>query len=123
MDTNNIKASLQALLARTTEDLEQFAIQNPETGDWEVRPDQSGLTETDENSAADAAEESEERQSTLAELETTFRHINLALQKIESGTYGACELCLAPIEAERLSFLPTARTCATHRDDERTLPL
>ena len=121
-DTNH-KAALEAALAQVTTELKTIAILEPETGDWVVRPDADGLRETDENSEADSFEETDERQATLADLETTYRNINRALQKIEGGNFGLCEICNAAIEADRLAFLPAARTCKEHRDDERTLPL
>jgi RNA polymerase-binding transcription factor DksA len=43
-------------------------------------------------------------QHTLAEVEA-------ALQRIEDGSYGVCEVCGEPIGAERLSAIPWARLC------------
>jgi DnaK suppressor protein len=34
-----------------------------------------------------------------------------AVERAESGAYGICESCLAPIPAERLELFPTATTC------------
>jgi len=42
--------------------------------------------------------------------------IDAALQKIEEGSYGTCEVCGEPIGAERLSAIPWARLCI---DDQR----
>jgi RNA polymerase-binding protein DksA len=42
--------------------------------------------------------------------------IDAALQRIEDGTYGICEVCGKPIGAERLSAIPWARLCI---DDQR----
>ena len=36
---------------------------------------------------------------------------NDTVRKIDSGTYGLCELCGKPIETARLEILPTARRC------------
>jgi RNA polymerase-binding protein DksA len=46
----------------------------------------------------------------------TIVEIDAALQRIEDGTYGICEVCGKPIGAERLSALPWARRCI---DDQR----
>ncbi len=37
--------------------------------------------------------------------------IDAALARIADGTYGTCEICGQPIEAERLAAMPEARTC------------
>lgn len=37
--------------------------------------------------------------------------IELALQRIDAGSYGRCERCGDPIGAERLTARPTATTC------------
>ena len=46
----------------------------------------------------------------------TLVEIDAALQRIEAGTYGICEVCGKPIGAERLYALPWARLCI---DDQR----
>ena len=65
----------------------------------------------------------EERRATLSALETEYRDIKRALQKIADGNYGTCEICGEPIEEDRLNFKPTARTCTKHMNDESQLPL
>jgi DnaK suppressor protein len=114
---------LEDLLGKITDELSSFAVQNSETGDWEVSVDKTEQPETDENSEADASESLEGETATLAELETSYRNITRALQKIDTGTFGTCEVCGGAIAPERLAILPSARTCTEHLDDERTLPL
>ncbi|HEX4677982.1 MAG TPA: TraR/DksA C4-type zinc finger protein [Gaiellaceae bacterium] len=46
----------------------------------------------------------------------TLVEIDAALQRIEDGTYGSCEVCGKPIGAERLSAIPWTRLCI---DDQR----
>ena len=46
----------------------------------------------------------------------TVAEIDAALQRIEEGSYGVCEVCGEPIGAERLSAIPWARLCI---DDQR----
>lgn len=123
INTTVYRNRLEEMLQAITTELETIALYEPTTGDWVVRPQQDGPIETDENAEADTFEETEERQATAAELETTYRAITLALRKIESGTFGICEISGEPIESERLAFLPTARTCVVHKDEERMLPL
>ncbi|MEJ5172920.1 MAG: TraR/DksA family transcriptional regulator [Hydrogenothermaceae bacterium] len=47
---------------------------------------------------------------TQADLETLYL-IDLALRKIESGTYGICEECGAVIGEKRLEAIPWVRLC------------
>jgi len=81
------------------------------TGDWEATPETQTAPEADENDMADRAEDFEERSATLDVLEERLLDINHALQNIESGTYGMCEVCGMPIEEDRLEANPAARTC------------
>jgi RNA polymerase-binding transcription factor DksA len=48
----------------------------------------------------------------------TLDDIELALRKMEDGTYGTCEVCGKPIGPERLAAIPWARFCI---DDQRRL--
>ena len=48
----------------------------------------------------------------------TIEEIDAALQRIEEGSYGVCEVCGEPIGAQRLSAIPWARLCI---DDQRRL--
>jgi DnaK suppressor protein len=47
-----------------------------------------------------------------------------ALQKIDEGSYGICEVCEEEISSKRLKAIPYARnciTCQTHLENEETL--
>jgi RNA polymerase-binding transcription factor DksA len=46
----------------------------------------------------------------------TLSEIEAALQRIDDGTYGVCEVCGKPIAPERLAAIPWARRCI---DDQR----
>ena len=46
----------------------------------------------------------------------TLDDIDLALRKVEDGSYGVCEVCGKPIGAARLTAIPWARFCI---DDQR----
>ena len=43
--------------------------------------------------------------------EQVLRAIDVALQRIEEGTYGTCETCGQPISEERLEAIPYATQC------------
>jgi DnaK suppressor protein len=117
------KTLLEEQLRAVTTELETLAVLHKETGDWEIRFDADPHTEADEDLISDNAEAAEEAIATLALLETRYRNINRALTKLENGTYGTCEICGEPIEADRLSANPAARTCKVHLNDEIDLPL
>ncbi len=117
------RATLEALLAQVTFELETIATLNTETGDWEASVDKNEQAEADENNEADAAEELSIRSATVVQLENSYRNTLRALEKIANGIYGTCEVCGATISSERLSVLASARTCTLHFDDEPTLPL
>lgn len=44
-------------------------------------------------------------------LKTRLDRANVALAKIEAGTYGICETCGTRIGADRIEYLPAARRC------------
>jgi RNA polymerase-binding transcription factor DksA len=117
------KQILEAQLSTIITELETIGVQDTKTGDWEVRVHGDELHVADENLEADAIESWHEERAVLAALETTYRNIKRALEKIDTGTYGSCEICHENISSDRLDFLPTARTCAIHMDDEETLEL
>ncbi|SIM61917.1 TraR/DksA family transcriptional regulator [Micromonospora cremea] len=55
-----------------------------------------------------------ERAQLTAVLDATRRRLaelDVALRRVEAGTYGRCERCSRPIPAERLAARPSARTC------------
>jgi RNA polymerase-binding transcription factor DksA len=123
IDTTTFRTKLEAERVRIINDLNPIALYDETTEEWVAIPDTEELQESDENNEADGREEWNERRATVAALEITFRNINRALDKIAAGTYGICEIGGEAIEADRLEFLPTARTCTTHMGDERTLSL
>ncbi len=43
--------------------------------------------------------------------EEGVRNIDTALEKIEEGTFGVCELCTKKINKERLKAIPFAKLC------------
>jgi RNA polymerase-binding transcription factor DksA len=115
--------ALQKQLTEVVNQLNDVAVLDTESGDWIIRTDNIDQTETDENSQADAAEEADERIAIMAELENRYRSIIHALQKLENGTYGICEISGEQIEERRLIANPAARTCVHHMEAEYELPL
>lgn len=117
MDTNHFKEKLQAELAQVEAELKSAGkLVNAETGNWEGRaPDMDTMPpQAEPNEAADKIEETENNRSIEETLEVRWKEIQHALEKIDRGTYGVCEVSGEPIELERLEANPAARTCSTH---------
>ena len=49
-------------------------------------------------------------------------HIDMALERVENGTYGLCHACQKPISEERLEAVPHARLCITCKASEEKSP-
>jgi RNA polymerase-binding transcription factor DksA len=117
------KEALHRMQAELATELESLGVHDPHnTSDWIATPSVSA-SEPDHNDAADMVEELEERESTLAVLETRWNDIRRALEKMEAGTFGICEIGGEPIEEVRLSVNPSARTCIAHKEREVDLSL
>ncbi len=82
--------------------------------DWVATPADLNLLKSDKNELADSFEESGNRAAVEIELENRLKDVNLALQKIEDGTYGNCEEDGKPMDKARLEANPVARTCKIH---------
>jgi RNA polymerase-binding protein DksA len=50
--------------------------------------------------------------------EESVRSIDTALEKIEDGTFGVCELCAKKINKERLKAVPYAKLCIDCQREE-----
>ena len=122
-DTTHYKEQLQASLEAVTADLNTIAVYDDQTGDWVAKPEGTEVGEADPNVEADIVEDWNERRATLSQLETRYNNLKRALQKIEDGSFGTCEVSGEPIEPERLNANPAARTCSKHMDQEVNLPL
>jgi RNA polymerase-binding transcription factor len=84
--------------------------------------DYAGIVEASADSNADDEHDPEgstiafERSQVGALVDQTRAHlaeVDQALQRVEDGTYGACESCGRPIDPARLEARPVARTCIT----------
>lgn len=117
IDTNFFKDKLQEELAMVENQLNDVGRKNPDNKlDWEAEPAEMGADSADENETADKIEEYETNTALLKELEIRYNDIKVALDKIEGGTYGFCEISGQPIEKDRLEANPAARTCKAHME-------
>jgi len=58
----------------------------------------------------------------LSEAERAFDDVDHALELIDQGTYGTCEVCGAAIADDYLEARPTARTCERHLELAEPVP-
>ena len=60
-----------------------------------------------------------ERDLSLSEnVKDILKRVSEALDRIENGTFGICEMCGSPIPEERLQALPYANLCITCKQKE-----
>jgi RNA polymerase-binding transcription factor DksA len=50
----------------------------------------------------------------LSRVEAELTDVEVALQRLDEGTYGTCEVCSAPLADDVLEAEPTARRCQAH---------
>ena len=87
-------------------------------GEWEATAPDENLDTADRNNVADEITDYENNNSILGQLEARLFEINKALEKIEQGTYGICEISGERIEEDRLDANPAARTCKKHINEK-----
>jgi len=75
----------------------------------EIEPASAG-----DEDLVDAAADIYERSKALSfiySLQEKLGQLNHAIEKIENGSYGICEMCGRPIPAERLEIVPETTLC------------
>lgn len=92
--------------------------------DMQIHAERSQPATQDERSnpgdAADSAVLSEEEDKTLSQAQRTndaVKEIDLALVRVEDGTYGTCLDCGEPIDPQRLRSQPEATRCLSDQED------
>ncbi|MEK7530696.1 MAG: TraR/DksA C4-type zinc finger protein [Patescibacteria group bacterium] len=117
-----LKAKLQEERARLVAELQTLGSQNPANPtDWIPTKPAGDSFGADRNDNADIIEEMHENNASLYEMEGRLSQVTRALEKMDAGTYGVCEISGDPIEVERLMANPAARTCVAMMDKESTL--
>jgi RNA polymerase-binding transcription factor DksA len=113
MTENTTEFKERLLLEKKSLEDQLATIAQPTAGnpdEWEaVQKDTE--QEADPNDQADHLDEYQENRAIVDVLNTRHREVIAALERIEAGSYGVCEVCNAPIEQERLEAEPAATTC------------
>jgi DnaK suppressor protein len=113
-DIQEIKEGLEKEKSALESNLGRFAKKDKTLkGDWDSDYPKFG-TGVGNQALEEAADEVEEYSNLLPvehSLELKLEKVNLALEKIEKGTYGICDKCGKKISAERLEVHPEANVC------------
>lgn len=117
-DTNHFKTVLTEKAGTIEKELAELGKKVATNhADWQAVSPEMGRDRADETEVADNIEQYENNSAVLEQLEKRLSEIKTALGKIESGTYGICEVSGEPIEEDRLEANPTATTCKLHMND------
>ena len=106
---NNLELKLKKLEAEILEVAEKES-----SSTWEAINTETGEDTADRVDVSESIESYESNASITAELEKSIIDIKDALAKIDSETYGLCEICQTEIEEDRLEVEPEAKTCKLH---------
>ena len=126
IDYQSFKEKLIAEKNELEAELQKVGRINPDNpSDWEPTPGiaDKDVSSADENTVADSIEEYEDNAAIVNTLEKRYNDVKNALDKIEKGTYGICEVDGKEIEVERLKANPSARTCIEHIDQAQNFIL
>lgn len=114
--------TFRSQLVKMKDEIEQRFEMNGHYGLEEGHAHESvGELSSYDNHPADEATELYEREKDIALNEHTeeeLTDIDRALQAVDNGTYGRCEVCGIDIPLERLDALPTATTCVKHAPEQ-----
>ncbi len=117
LNTTHFKKLLEKELSTLEAELKSVGHINPDNPkDWEPSSGEVDVNASDSADIADNIESYESNTAILKQLEAQYNDVKRALDKIEKGTYGVCEVSGHPIETERLEANPAARTCLAHKD-------
>ena len=117
IDTKYFKETLEKELTALEDELGTLGRKNPDRkNDWEATENDEDVDTADETERADAIEEFETNSAVLSQLEERLNEVKAALEKIENGKFGICEIGGEEIEQDRLDANPAATTCKKHME-------
>ncbi len=112
---SNLKTKLLNEKTLLEKELKTVGRRNPDNpGDWEPKSQGRDIDTAERNEVADKVEGFETNVAILHDLEIKYREVTSALENIDKGTYGICNVCGKEIEIERLEANPSAKTCIAH---------
>lgn len=118
----DLKKKLEEEKVLLEDELKSVGRVNPDNSkDWEAKPADLDILPSDENDMSDGIEELENNTAILKQLEIRYNQVKDALIRIETDSYGKCEIGGEMIEEERLEANPASRTCIEHKEKESEL--
>jgi RNA polymerase-binding transcription factor DksA len=118
INTKKFKGRLEDELKLVEKELKEVATRSPKDPNGWVpaltKETDMGSDSADEIDVADEIESLGENTAIVSKLEAQYNDIKKALDNIENGTYGKCEVGGEDIPENRLEANPSARTCITH---------
>ena len=115
-ETDKFKKLLLAESAQLEEQLNGLGKKDPSAaGGWDVSTGDLSVDSADENEMADKFEALEDNAGIADKLEKQLSEVKSALDRIDKGTYGVCEICGKTIEPGRLEANPSARVSIKHK--------
>jgi RNA polymerase-binding protein DksA len=106
---NHVRAKLEAEKKRFQDELSQMKVSR----DSEERREGSPFGKREEE--ATESMELEKRLALENRLESLIAEVDRAINKLDAGTYGKCDICNEAIDPERLEALPQAIMCVSCR--------
>jgi len=113
MSAASAKALRQKLETERNELLHELAHLQERTARKDLAEGGGSSSRHDDHMGELAGEHYEREKDLLSEANTRalLERVEKALAKVKAGTYGRCDLCAAPISAQRLEALPSAALC------------
>ncbi len=116
-ELEELREALETEKQTLEDDLASHGRVQSDTGDWQGASTGFEGEESDPNDVADQIEELATNVPLVEELEDKHTDVSEALDKMEEGVYGICEVCNEYIAIERLRASPSARTCVQHAEE------
>lgn len=116
-DLEELRAALEVEKENLEEELAAHGRVQSETGDWQGASIGFEGEESDPNDVADQIEELATNVPLVEELEDRHHDVADALEKMDEGVYGICEVSNEPIPLDRLKANPAARTTVEHAEE------
>ena len=114
-DSAKFKKRLTDEKALLEQELSELGKRNPSNpSDWVAAKPDGDEFGADRNDNADIIEDMVDDNASLNELEGRLTLVLRAIEKIDEGAFGICEVSGEDIEMDRLEANPAATTCKAH---------
>ncbi len=115
----NIDKQKQKLLSEKEsieKELKSLGYELNNSHDWVLSIHNQPEEHMDPGDDAKLTEELEDDLAVFNVLEKRYTQVQKALDALENGTYGICEVCSEKISENRLEAQPSATTCINHAE-------